>query len=96
MQRMFFFDNEIDISMIYFVRRVTKNFIVKHKEESLNGYPLGDSPKFEGFEKRDIDTLDGYFKNILMKMYEDAQGFLLVVIPIIMRVNVYIVTFNES
>jgi hypothetical protein len=47
---MIFFDNEIDIAAIYFVRKVTKNFIEKHKDLSLNELPLSEAPKVEAFD----------------------------------------------
>lgn len=41
-------------------------------------------------------NLDDYIENILMKMNEDAQGFLLNILPIVLRVNVYIVNIDTS
>ena len=40
--------------------------------------------------------LDDYINNILMKMNEDAQGFLLNVVPIVLRINIFIVNIDTS
>ena len=41
-------------------------------------------------------SLDDYINNILMKENEDAQGFLLNVVPIVLRINVFIVNIDTS
>ena len=41
-------------------------------------------------------SLDDYITNILMKENEDAQGFLLNVVPIVLRINVFIVNIDTS
>lgn len=58
--------------MIYFIRKVTKNFIIENKDESLNGLPIRSAPSCEQSEDTGSHTLEGYIKNILMKMNEDA------------------------
>ena len=41
-------------------------------------------------------SLDDYIANILMMENEDAQGFLLNVVPIVLRINVFIVNIDTS
>jgi hypothetical protein len=55
---MIYFDNEIDIAAIYFVRKVTKNFIEKHKDLSLNEIPLSETPKINAFDNKELATLN--------------------------------------
>lgn len=40
--------------------------------------------------------LEDYINNILIKENEDAQGFLLNVVPIVLRINIYIVNIDTS
>lgn len=61
---------------------------------SLNELPLNIAPIVE--EVPGADTLDGYIEKILMKMNEDAQGFLLQLVPICLRMNVFIVNIDSS
>lgn len=41
-------------------------------------------------------TLDGYIEKIVMSMDTDAQGFLNCIIPIVMRINIFIVNIDTS
>ena len=41
-------------------------------------------------------SLDDFITNILMKENEDAQGFLLNVVPIVLRINIFIVNIDTS
>lgn len=56
--------------MIFLLRKITKNFLLTNKEYSLNGLPLESAPVVE--DVNGAETLDGYIKNILLKMNEDA------------------------
>ena len=58
--------NEFDLSMIYFIRNTTKNFLNWHGERSFNGIPINVAIL------ADSDSLDEYIDKILMKMNEDA------------------------
>jgi hypothetical protein len=42
------------------------------------------------------DTFDAYVKNILMNMGTEAQGFLLYVVPVALRIKVFNVTLDTS
>ena len=58
--------------MIYLMRVITKNFILKHRNDSLNGMPIESGPASEYIEQKNASTLEGYINNILMKMETDA------------------------
>ena len=44
----------------------------------------------------DAQSLDEYIENVVMKMGEDAQGSLLFIIHIALRINIYIVNLDIS
>ena len=69
-QRMIFLNDDFDLSLIYTLRKLGKNFIMAHKDIELNGLPLEMFPIVE--EVLGPTDLNGYIKNILMKMNEDA------------------------
>lgn len=77
--------------MIFFLRKLTKNFIMTHKDRSINELPLSYAPLVDGEA-----TIEGYVNNIVMKMYTDAMGVLLNIVPIALRVNIYIVNIDTS
>jgi len=54
------------------MRVITKNFILKHRNDSLNGMPIESGPASEYIEQKNASTLEGYINNILMKMETDA------------------------
>jgi hypothetical protein len=56
--------------MIYFLRTITKNFILKYKDRSINELPIEMAPIVE--DVAGADTLEGYIKEIVMKMGTDA------------------------
>jgi hypothetical protein len=58
--------------MIFFIRKLTKNFISEHRFLSINGLPLEITPSVEKIDNPASANLEGYFKNILMCMNEDA------------------------
>ena len=41
-------------------------------------------------------TFDGYIQNVVMKMGTDAQGVLHAIVPIVLRINVYIINMDTS
>ena len=61
---------------------------------SINGLPITISSKVE--ENPKAKSLDDYIANILMMENEDAQGFLLNVVPIVLRINIFIVNIDTS
>ena len=61
---------------------------------SINGLPIENASVFEDNPKAKL--LDDYITNILMMENEDAQGFLLNVVPIVLRINVFIVNIDTS
>lgn len=65
-QRLFLFNPNFDLVMIYFLRKLTKNVLVKHQDLSLNELPLINAPIVEDIPG--ADTFDGYINNIVMKM----------------------------
>lgn len=46
------------------------NFVLSHKERSINGLPIESAPVVE--EIRGADNLDGYIDIVLMQMNKDA------------------------
>jgi len=44
----------------------------------------------------DADTYDQYISEVVMQFGRDAQGLLLLVVPVIMKVNVHIVNIDTS
>ena len=56
--------------MIFFVRKLTKNFLEKFKDSSINGMPIVNAPLVD--EVNAADPWDYYLNEILMKMETDA------------------------
>ena len=93
-QRMFVLDREFDLAMVYFIRNSTKTFLLKYRDHSLNELPIELASIVE--ENPKAKSLDDYIENILMKDNEDAQGFLLNIVPLVLRINIYIVNIDTS
>ena len=93
-QRMFVLDREFDLAMVYFIRNSTRRFLLKYRDHSLNELPIESASIVEDNPK--AKSFDDYIENILMKDYEDAQGFLLNIVPLVLRINVYIVNIDTS
>jgi hypothetical protein len=56
--------------MIYFLRNITKNFMFANKERSINELPIELAPLVE--DVPGATDLDGYIRNVVMKMGTDA------------------------
>ena len=56
----------------------------------MNGLP------FECIILADADSLEQYIEDIIMKMGEDARGPLLNIMPIVLRINIYIVNLETK
>jgi hypothetical protein len=80
--------------MIFFIRKITKNFILIHRNRSINELPIEYAPIVENDEE-DL-SLEGYVNNVVMPLFIDAKGLLLSIVPIILRVNIYIVNIDTS
>ena len=89
-QKMFFISDSFDKAIIYMIRCMTKNFLLEYKDRSLNELP------FNLMILGDADSLEQYIDNIVMKMDEDAIGALLFIMPIVLRINIYIVNLDIS
>lgn len=61
-------DLQFDKSMIYLLRKITKNFMLAHKDRSINELPISIAPIVDSFEC----TLEEYIEDIVMKMGTDA------------------------
>lgn len=72
------------------IRTITKNFLYKYQERSINELPISVSVM------TDAESLDDYIQNIVMRMETDAQGPLLNILPIVLRINIYIVNLDTS
>ena len=67
---------------------------MQNKDASINGLPFEMASQAE--ENPNAKTLQDYIDNILMKNYQDAQGFLLNIVPIVLRINIFIVNIDTS
>lgn len=90
---MFLINDDFDKSMIFFIRSLTKNFILENRERSINQLPIEAAVVVE--QEQNV-TLDNYIENVVMKMFTDAEGCLLNIVPIALRMNVYIVNVDTS
>ena len=77
--------------MIFFIRKITKNVISCNLTKELNGFLVGNC-----YVAENENSLEDYFRNILMCIDHDAQGFLLSLVPIVLRINVHIVNLNTN
>ena len=64
---LFYSQDEFSTALVFLVRSMTKNFLLKHSEYSINGLPLDKAPLQEN-----IDTLERYTEQIVVKMGTDA------------------------
>ena len=87
---MFFISYSFDKAIIYMIRSMTKNFLLEYKDRSMNKLP------FNMMILTDADSLETYIDNIVMKMQEEAMGSLLFIMPIVLRINIYIVNIDIS
>ena len=56
--------------------------------------PISVAPIVEDVEG--ATDLEGYIEKIVMKMHEDAQGFLHSLLPVIMRISIFIVNIDTT
>ena len=87
-------DKEFDLAMVHYIRNAIKNFLEQNRDISINQLPIETASVVEDNPK--AKSLDDYIKNIVMQENEDAQGFLLNIVPIVLRINVYIVNIDTS
>jgi len=66
-QRLFAFESKFDLSMIFFLRMMVRNFIVRHPHIEIFELPIDQAPLVE-----DGITLEEYIDTIVMKMNRDA------------------------
>ena len=76
------------------IRHLTKNFIEANVDRSINGLPINMAAVVE--EELHVANMQEYVDNVVMQMEHDAQGFLLNMVPIALRINVYIVNIDTS
>lgn len=87
---MFYYDSNFDFGLIWFIKNSTKNFMKSNKECLINGVPIKLAAEM------DANNIEDYINNILMKENEDARGVLLNLVPIVMRINIYILNIDTS
>ena len=90
LQKMFYYDSNFDFGLIWFIKNSTKNFMKSNKECLINGVPIKLAAEM------DANNIEDYINNILMKENEDARGVLLNLVPIVMRINIYILNIDTS
>jgi len=91
---MFLEEDEFNLSMVRFIKSITRNFMYLNRSAQLNGLELEISPLAE-IEEGEL-SLERYIEEILMPMDREAQGVLLTIIPIVLRINVHIVNIDTS
>ena len=89
---MFLFNKDFDQGIIFILRCVTKNFILQNRDLDINGLPIVESTKVEA----QLESLDQYIEEVLMKMGEDAFGVLLFIVPKALRLNINIVNLETN
>ena len=78
--------------MVYLLRRIAYNFISKHRERSINGLKLSELPFVD--ENEEITDLDNYLASVVLTMGHDAEGVMLYLVPIVLRINVNIINVD--
>ena len=91
---MFLVDDKFDKGMVYFVRRVTKNFMELNADKTINSIPIQKVPVLDQFDSD--DPYHFFIDNILMKMGEDVASSILPIVPITLRMNIHIVDVNKQ
>jgi len=78
--------------MIFFIRKLTANFLLNDqiRQNEINGLPIKIATIV------DADTYEDYLSDVVMQFGRDAQGLLLLVIPVIMKMNIHIVNIDTS
>lgn len=78
--------------MIFFIRKLTANFLLNEqiRKKEINGLPI------EIATIVDADTYEIYISDVVMQFGRDAQGLLLLVVPVIMKMNIYIANIDTS
>jgi len=91
-QRLFLTSHEFDRCMIFFIRKLTANFLLNEqiRQKEINGIPI------EIATIVDADTYEDYISDVVMQFGKDAQGLLLLVIPVIMKMNIHIIHIDTS
>lgn len=89
---MFSVCDAFDKCVVYFIRKLTTNFMLdpKVKKKKANGLPL------ETACLVDHNSMEEYVHDIIMGFGVDAMGVLLVVVPIILKINIHIVNIDTS
>ena len=78
--------------MIFFIRKLTANFLLNEqiRQKEINGLPI------ETATIVDADTYEDYISDVVMQFGRDAQGLLLLVVPVIMKMNIHIANIDTS
>jgi len=78
--------------MIFFIRKLTANFLLNEqiRQKEINGIPIEISTIV------DSDTYEDYISDEVMQFGRDAQGLVLLVIPVIMKMNIHIIHIDTS
>ena len=74
--------------MVYLMRCMVANFLDKFREDSINTLPI--YMVSAGEEDVRIQDHDKYIDIVIKQMGRDAQGGLFVIVPLVMRVNIFI------
>lgn len=91
-QRLFLTCDEFDKCMVYFIRKLTANFLSNEliKNKKINGLEIHIATIV------DADSYEAYIEDVVLRFGRDAQGLLLLVVPVIMKMSVHIVNIDTS
>ena len=91
-QRLFLTCDEFDKCIVYFIRKLTANFMCNEtiRKKTINGLEI------EVATIVDSDSYDEYIEDIVMRFGRDAQGLLLLIVPVILKMSIHIVNIDTS
>lgn len=89
---MFSVCDAFDKCVVYFIRKLTANFLIDPKvnTQCANGLPLNIACL------ADHTSMEEYVHDIIMGFGVDAMGVLLIIVPIILKINIHIVNIDTS
>jgi len=90
--RLFSVYDPFDKCAVYFIRKLTSNFLQDYEinRQQINGLPINIACI------ADAKNMEDYTEDIIMKFGSDAMGVLLLIVPIILKINIHIVNINTD
>jgi hypothetical protein len=72
------------------IKSFAKHFLLKYKNKTLNEVPI------EDLIMADSESVEAYIEDVLMKDGSDANAFILSLMPIVMRINIFVINIDSS